>query len=109
MLVALVLAVESAVFYDLIGGRKIAVPKFAAYASAICAVVWCITNFRHFDSTGLWTGIAVGAIMVLNAWRAPGNSELLRPEPTAFTLLALASWLAATTGSTPPLSTCRSC
>ncbi len=98
--VALVLAVESAVFFNLIGGLNTTVPKIAAYASAIGSVVWCVKNLQHFDTTGLVLGIAVGAIMVLNAFRAHRvdmeNEQPLRAEPTAFTVLAFASWLATT-------------
>ncbi len=104
--VALVLAVESAVFFNLLGGHKIVLPKIAAYISAICAVVWSIENFQQFDSIGLWTGIGVGAIMILNAFRAhresAENPEPLRAEPAAFTLLAFAGWLATTWFNTTP-------
>ena len=103
-LVALVLGVESAAFYHLLGGHKITVPKIAAYASAVAAVGWNLETCPRFDSTGLWTGIALGAILILNTWRAHRESlerpEPLRPEPTVFTLLAFACWLATTWGNT---------
>ena len=99
-LVALVLGVESLVFYQLIGGHQIAAPKIAAYASAVCAVAWCLATCKRFDATGLWTAIALGAHLISNSLRAnradQDNPRPLRPEPTVFTLLAFASWLAAT-------------
>jgi len=100
VLVALVLGVESLVFYQLVGGPGIAVPKIAAYASAAFAVAWCLATFQRFDPTGLGIGIAVGAIMICNTLRASRESkdslQPLRGEPTAFTLLAFAAWLGAT-------------
>jgi uncharacterized membrane protein len=98
--VTLVLAVESAVFFQLLGGHKITAPKFLAYASALGAVIWCVKNLEQFDSAGLWTAIIVGALMVLNALRAhradAENAQPLRAEPAAFTVRACAAWLAAT-------------
>jgi len=100
LLVALVLAMESAVFYNVVGGQKILVPKIAAYASGASAAIWIPEKSAHFDPAGLWTDFGVGAILILNAWR--GHWECreiprrLRPEPSAFTLLAFACWLTAT-------------
>jgi hypothetical protein len=98
--VALILAAESGVFYNVVGGHKIAAPKFAAYTSAVCAVIWCLAGLQRFDTTGLWIAMTVGAMMVANALRAqrsdPAGAHPLRPEPSVFTLLALMAWLAAT-------------
>jgi hypothetical protein len=100
LLVALVLGVEGAVFYNLLGGYKTAVPKVAAYASAVGAASWCLAGLSQFDTMGLWIAIGVGAIMVANALRAhraDRKSTLpLRPEPSAWAVLAFAPWLAAT-------------
>jgi hypothetical protein len=100
LLVALVLAVESAVFYNVIGGQKLRVPKIAGYASGASAVIWVLENSAHFDPAGLWIDIGAGAVLILNAWRAHrecrGDPRRLRPEPSAFSLLAFACWLTAT-------------
>jgi hypothetical protein len=105
VLTALVLSVASAVYYQVLAGHKLAVPKVAAYASAAIAAVWCVAGLTAFDAAGLWIGLAAGAILVANALRAHGAAEasprLLRPEPTAFTLLAFAPWLAVTWQNTP--------
>ncbi|HUC83738.1 MAG TPA: hypothetical protein VL970_00990, partial [Candidatus Acidoferrales bacterium] len=102
--VALVLALASVVFYNVIGGQKFVVPKVAAYLGAASAVIWGLVTLRRFDQAGLWFGIAVGGFLLLNAWRAQrecaDNPQPLRLEPTAFAVLALAGWLAATWSNT---------
>ena len=99
--VALVLGVESVVLFNLVARRLALAPKTCAYITAAFATGWCTTNLQHFDTPGLWIGIGLGVLMILNAWLShrddAGKSQsLLRVEPTAFTLLAFASWLATT-------------
>jgi len=98
--VALVLGVASIVLFNLIAARKVAAPKIAAYASAVIAVMWGVTNLSPFASAGLWAGIVLGALMLVNALAAhremAADSAPFRVEPAAFTLFALVSWLATT-------------
>ena len=97
---ALVLGAESVVLFVLGTQRQSAVLKFFAYAAALLATGWCVANQNHFDSRGLWTGVGLGALLVFNAFWAhrqdSENTQPLRAEPSAFTLLAFASWLVAT-------------
>ena len=98
---ALVLGVESVVLYLTGTQRQSVVLKFFAYAAALLATGWCLASLQPFAGSGLWTGAALGALMIFNAWRAhrDGAENVeppLRLEPSAFTLLAFASWLAAT-------------
>ena len=101
LLVALVLGVESVVLFNLVARRQSVAPKVFAYFAAVCAVGWCVANLKQFDSPGLWTGAVLGALMIFNAYwahRDDAENEVqpLRAEPSAFTLLAFAVWLAAT-------------
>ena len=98
---ALVLGVESVVLFVLGTQRPSAVLKFFAHAAALLATGWCVANLKPFDSIGLWTGAALGALMIFNAFwshRVTGENPapVLRAEPSAFTLLAFASWLGIT-------------
>jgi len=62
---------------------------------------WGIASLERNDLPGLYLGAALGALMTFNAfWSqrrsvAEENEYPIRPVPTYFTLLALASWLAA--------------
>jgi hypothetical protein len=100
LLVAVVLGLASAVFYGVIGRNKAAAPKVLAYASGAGAVGWWLATASRFDLTGLEAGAAIGAMLLLNACRAHRESvaspQLLRPEPTAWVVAALAAWLGAT-------------
>ena len=98
---ALVLGVESVVLFILGTQRQSAILKFFAYAAAALATGWCVANLKSFDTRGLWTGAGLGALMIFNAfWShrqdAGKNTQPLRAEPAAFTLLAFAAWLATT-------------
>jgi len=89
------------VLFNLVARRQSLAPKIFAYLAAVCAVGWGAANLKQFDSPGLWTGVAVGALMIFNAYcahRHEGENEVqpLRAEPTGFTLFAFASWLAVT-------------
>ncbi len=99
--VALVLGVESIVLFNLVARQQSPLPKLFAYFAAAGAAGWVTANLKHFDPAGLWTGAALGALMLVNAYfahRHEGENEAqpLRAEPSAFTLLALGSWLAVT-------------
>ena len=98
---ALVLGVESVVLFILGTQRQSVVLKFFAFAAATLATGWCVANLNRFDRHGLYTGAALGAFLIFNAfWShrqdAGKNTQLLRAEPAFFTLLAFASWLATT-------------
>ena len=65
------------------------------------ATGWCVASLKHFDSQSLWTGAGLGALLAFNAFWAhrqdAGQSEQpLRAEPSFFTVLAFANWLATT-------------
>jgi hypothetical protein len=99
--VALVLGVESIVLFNLVARRQSLAPKLFNYLAAVLAVGWCVANLKQFDASGLWTGVALGALMIFNAfWAHRDDAENveqpLRAEPSAFTLLAFAGWLATT-------------
>ena len=92
---------ESVVLFVLGSQRQSVVLKFFAYAAALLATGWCVANLKQFDDRSLWTGAGLGALLVFNAFWAhrldAGRSQPpLRAEPTVFTLLAFANWLAAT-------------
>jgi uncharacterized membrane protein len=98
---ALVLGVESVVLFILGTQRQSVVLKFFAFAAALLATGWCAANLKQFDAPGLWTGAALGALMIFNAcWAHRDDAENveqpLRAEPSAFTLFAFAGWLAVT-------------
>ncbi len=98
---ALVLGVESVVLFVLGSQRQSVVLKFFSFASAALATSWCVVSMEHFNSHGLLTGASLGALLIFNAYWAhrqtAGQSNApLRAEPTWFTLLAFAAWLATT-------------
>jgi len=98
---ALVLGVESVVLFILGTQRQSAVLKFFAYAAAALATGWCVANLNQFDRHGLCTGAGLGAFLIFNAFwahRADAGKSMqpLRAEPSFFTLLAIACWLATT-------------
>jgi uncharacterized membrane protein len=98
---SLVLGAECVVLYVFGAQRQSTVLKFFAHAAAWLATGWCIASLNKFDEQGLWTGAGLGALLVFNAfWAhrmdAAKSESPLRSEPTAFTLLAFACWLATT-------------
>jgi uncharacterized membrane protein len=101
LFVALVLGAESVVLFNLVARRQSPVPKLFAYLVAVLAVGGCAANLKQFDSSDLWTGAALGVLMIFNAYWAhretlEDNDQPLRAEPSMFTLLAFACWLAVT-------------
>jgi hypothetical protein len=98
---SLVLGTESVMLFMLGTQRRSVILKLFAYAAALLATGWCVATLHPFVTHGLWTGIALGGFMAVNAFRAhwleaekdPPSERL---ETTAFTLLAFASWTAAT-------------
>jgi len=98
---SLVLAVESVVLYLAGWQRQSVILKGFGYAAATLATGWDLANLRAFDSPGLWTGAAVGVLMLVDTlvahWRTlERTAEPLRLEPSVFTVLAFLNWLATT-------------
>jgi Predicted membrane protein (DUF2339) len=88
--------------------RQSLVLQVGAYLSGALAVGWGIASLERDDLPGLYLGAALGALMTFNAfWSHRRSVEEedeypIRPVPTYFTILALASWLAATWYNTTP-------
>ena len=105
---ALLLGTESVVLLTVGLLRQSLVLQIGAYLSGALAVGWGIASLERDDLPGLYLGAALGALMTFNAfWSERRNTEeedkyLIRPVPTYFTILALASWLATTWYNTTP-------
>jgi len=98
---ALVLAAESAILFILGTLRRNIFLQTGAYISGAMAMAWGIDGLERNDPRGLWLGVALGALMALNAFWAHwkmlwADKRELRPVPSYFTLLALAMWIATT-------------
>jgi uncharacterized membrane protein len=109
---ALILALES-VFLLIVGQqRKNLILLTGAYIAAGLAVGWGMDGLKQFDTRGLWLGIGLGVMMMVNAFlthrqlagtdarRENATSTLLRPQPSYFTVLALAIWTVVTWDNT---------
>jgi uncharacterized membrane protein len=98
---ALILGVES-VFLLLAGQQtKNLVLSVGSYVSAGLSVAWGIDGMRLMEPSGIYLGIGLGGMMLLNALlahrsTAPAPTLTLRPQPSYFTLLALVVWFSAT-------------
>jgi uncharacterized membrane protein len=119
---ALILAAESVVLLITGQQRKNPVLLTGAYIAAGLAVGWGMDGMRQFDSSGLWLGVGLGAMMMVNtilahrqtAAAAPAPAEAtgasrprasaaafrLRLQPSYFMVLALAIWFVATWNNT---------
>ena len=102
---ALILAAESVALLWLGQQFKNSILLAGAWLAAALAVGWGMDGMREFDRTGLWLGMALGALMLVNALlahrhAAPVAAGSLRPQPGYFTLLALLIWLVATWDNT---------
>jgi hypothetical protein len=72
----------------------------ACVASAL-AVLWGIAGLERDEATGLFAGVALGAVMAAKAFwmhrrSAETDARWLRPAPAYFTALALVMWTATT-------------
>jgi hypothetical protein len=103
---ALILALESVLLLITGQQRKNLILLTAAYIAAALAVGWGMDGLKQFDTRGLWLGIGLGLMMMINAFlthrrlasNSPGEKTtevLLRPQPSYFTVLALAIWTVA--------------
>ena len=108
---ALILAAESVVLLVTGQQRKNRVLLAGAYIAAGLAVGWGMDTMRQFDRPGLWLGLGLGALMMVNTLLAhrqtAANQALIRPQPGYFGVHALLIWLIAlwdnTQASTFPL------
>jgi hypothetical protein len=94
MQLALILATESVIL--LIAGqlRKNVVLLVGAYIAAGVAVGWGMDGMRQFDRQGLWLGLGLGALMLVNTVlvhreTAARSQTAMRPQPSYFAVLAL--------------------
>ena len=102
---ALVLAMESVVLLILGQQRKNLVLLTGAYLAAGLAVGWGIDGMRQMEPSGIWLAAGLGALMVVNTLlvsrQTPGREgEVLRPQTTYFSVLALVVLLVATYDNT---------
>jgi len=109
---ALILAAESVVLLVTGQQRKNRVLLAGAYIAAGLAVGWGMDGMKPFDPPGLWLGLGLGSLMMVNtilahrhsafAAQAGGKTEAfrLRPQPSYFMALALAIWFVATWNNT---------
>ncbi len=98
---ALVLAAESVILFILGVLRRNIFLQTGAYLSGAMAVAWGIDALERDNSQTLWLGVALGALMAVNAfwshWKMLwADKRELRPVTTYFTGLALVMWVAAT-------------
>ena len=91
---ALILATESVVLLITGQQRKNRVLLAGAYLSAGLAVGWGMDGMREFDQPGLWLGLGLAGLMLVNtvlAHRetATASQAVMRPQPSFFAVLAL--------------------
>ena len=105
---ALLLGTESVMLLTLGILRQSLILQIGAYLSGALAVGWGIASLVRDDLHGLYLGVALGALMTFNGFwshrrsAAEDDEYPIRPVPTYFTILALASWLATTWYNTTP-------
>ena len=107
---ALILALESVLLLITGYQRKNSILVTGAYIAAALAVGWGMDGLKQFDTRGVWLGIGLGIMMMVNAFlahrqlqtgaRAQNTAILLRPQPSYFTVLALTIWAVATWDNT---------
>ena len=91
---ALILATESVVLLMAGQQRKNLVLLVGAYIAAALAVGWGMDGMKQFDRHGLWLGLGLGALMLVNTVlthrQTAANGKLaMRPQPSYFAVLAL--------------------
>jgi len=107
---ALILALESVLLLMMGQQRKNLILLIASYVAAALAVGWGMDGLKQFDTRGLWLGIGLGSMMMVNAIlthrqltggsRTENTTDVLRPQPSYFTVLALATWAVVTWDNT---------
>jgi uncharacterized membrane protein len=112
MQLALVLAAESVLLLVIGQQRKNSILVCGAYIAAALAMGWGMDGMKQSDTAGLWLGIGLGVLMMVNAvlthrqlagageQRPVETPSVLRPQPSYFIVLALAIWLVATWDNT---------
>jgi uncharacterized membrane protein len=106
---ALILATESVIL--LVAGQqwKNVVLLTGAYIAAALAVGWGTDTIKHFDRQGLWLGIGLGALMLVNTVlvhreTAARSQAPIRLQPSYFAVLALLIGLVAIWNNTAETS-----
>lgn len=102
---ALILGLESVFLLFSAQQTRNLVLSVASYISAGLSVAWGIDGMRLMEPTGVYLGVALGSLMLLNAIlvhrkAAFAQGLALRPQPSYFTVLALVVWFAATWDNT---------
>lgn len=102
---ALILGLESVFLLFSAQQARNVVLSVASYISAGLCVSWGIDGMRLMEPSGVYLGVGLGGLMLLNAIlthrKAPLAQEVvLRPQPSYFTVLALVVWFAATWDNT---------
>jgi uncharacterized membrane protein len=103
---ALVLAAESVVLLMLGHLRENLILRVGSYLTALLATGWAMDGLQPNDRSGLLLGLALGALMIVNAVlshrkTASSAENAVRPAPAFFTVLALAIWAAAAWQNSP--------
>lgn len=98
---ALVLSAESVALFLLGTALRNPIMETGACLSGAMSLGWGIDALEHFDTRTLWSGVTIGALMLVNAVRANSRTaetdpRPIRPLPLFFTVLALGMWGAAT-------------
>jgi hypothetical protein len=106
----ILLAAESVLLLLIGQQRRNPILLVGAYIAAALSVGWGMDGLKQFDTPGLWLGIGLGVLMMVNTFLthrqlAGRAAEVetgvsLRPQPSYFTVLALAIWLVATWDNT---------
>lgn len=100
---ALAFAVESALFVVASGRLANKALWFGAFPFAALSVAWAVSHQLPTDATGLWSGAAIGALLLFNAgWeRASRSAQLALIQTCFFSALALLMWGATTWNYVP--------
>jgi hypothetical protein len=91
---ALILATESVILLMAGQQRKNMVLRVGAYIAAGLAIGWGMDGMRQFDTHGLWLGLGLGVLMLVNMVlvhreRADSSQAAVHPQPSYFAGLAL--------------------
>ncbi|HWF19502.1 MAG TPA: DUF2339 domain-containing protein, partial [Verrucomicrobiae bacterium] len=97
---SLVLAVESVILLSLGQLLKSRVMQAGSIVTAAMAAGWTLATLEPFDRDGLLAAIAVGAMLLWNAFSLRRNTtyerSITHPRTLIYTALALAVWIYAT-------------
>ncbi len=107
MNLALILAVESVTLYVLGSQCKSLVLQTGGCLAAVLATGWSFSSIQQFDPGGVWVGMGLGALMLVNAVQARRkfpevSADSFHVEPAFFSALALVVWAFTTWQNTRP-------